>query len=422
MICVLLCSVTPVALHAMHYYTLDGGPYSSSTSIWSTDGLNPCFCSPDDTLGSIAADTLSIRHDILLDADLYLLGLGYLEIQAGAQVMGPYGLYMQGGILRNQGFLQVSTLDITDMGIVYNEGTLNVQSGGLQLRMGNLQVMGVLYVGGNLETYMDGFLHVFPGGRIMVDGDYTNGGVTFLETGACVQALGTVTNTSVFAGDGFIGSQRDVTNMGDWAFEIEWCAAGMGIALPSLPDCIGCGPLPVVLAHFEAHTLTQAATVALCWKTSLEVNSDAFLVARSQDGLHFQTIAEHPAKAMNGKGADYILYDAQAPEGDLWYQLTERDAEGTLRVLGIQRVRVEPTSSIQLHAWPSPFAQTLNFQLPATSPSPYTLQLIDLQGRSLWQAENQSSGTIYAAELPTGMYILEYRSGSQYIAQRICRQ
>ncbi len=91
-----------------------------------------------------------------------------------------------------------------------------------------------------------------------------------------------------------------------------------GGIIPNTPT-----PLPIELISFEG--VRDGDKVRLNWSTATETNNDYFLVERSEDGIHFNSIGK-----VNGAGnslsmKNYYLYDSNPFESINYYRLKQTD-------------------------------------------------------------------------------------------------
>jgi hypothetical protein len=396
----------PLALQATHYTTLTDGNYYNVTNVWSTDGSTPCFCSPTDTISG--GDTLDIYGQIMLASNLVVRTGGVMRIFATGTVYGNFNLLLIAAVVRNDGILQVASLTQQGSTSFISTNTLNINPGDLVIQAGSFRMGASSHVGGSVFVGLGSNLIVLANGVLVVDGNYFNNGQSNFRAGTCITILGDLSNTHVISGSGHVGAQGNITNMGDWVTNVSWCAGGVDTGLPNLEDCVACGPLPVAIGKFEADYLPDLLAAELRWNSILESNNDAFLLARSIDGNQFEALAEAASTAPNGGGAIYSYYDESAPEGEVWYQLSQRDKEGNVSVLATQRIFVSNRPVTNFVAWPNPFSQAIHFRLDGDDP--VTVRLHDLSGRLVMETVANTVGEFDGTTLPAGMYLLEYHT------------
>jgi len=88
--------------------------------------------------------------------------------------------------------------------------------------------------------------------------------------------------------------------------------------------------LPISLVNFRAKLENQ--TAQLQWSTSSEENFDYFLLERSQDGVHYEEIAQIKGNGWSQTKQDYHYSDFQPLAGISYYRLTSIDFDGYTEV------------------------------------------------------------------------------------------
>lgn len=97
-------------------------------------------------------------------------------------------------------------------------------------------------------------------------------------------------------------------------------------------------PLPVELEWFRA-SVTPETSVLLEWRTTSELNNEAFEVERSKDGFDFARIARIDGAGTTTQSSDYSLLDEQPLAGLSYYRLKQIDFDGTVMYSGLVSVR-----------------------------------------------------------------------------------
>ncbi|MEL6944906.1 MAG: hypothetical protein AAFO82_19800, partial [Bacteroidota bacterium] len=85
--------------------------------------------------------------------------------------------------------------------------------------------------------------------------------------------------------------------------------------------------LPVELIDFKA-IAERGTGVWLKWATASEINSDVFLIEKSQDGNIFKEIGKLKAAGNSFKKLDYSYLDENPFEGNNYYRLKQVDLDG----------------------------------------------------------------------------------------------
>jgi hypothetical protein len=168
--------------------------------------------------------------------------------------------------------------------------------------------------------------------------------------------------------------------------------------------------LPVLLTSFTA-TAGASGPVRLAWATASEVNSQAFEVERSLDGVAFSKVGQVAAAGTTTTARTYALLDAQLPTGasQLYYRLRQVDQDGTAHYSPVRAVALAAAST-GLSLYPNPAqggAATLLGAAPGT-----VVTVFDAVGRAVATAPADASGTAaLPGGLPAGVYVV--RAGQQ---------
>lgn len=134
---------------------------------------------------------------------------------------------------------------------------------------------------------------------------------------------------------------------------ITYCGPITGAKLGSATAGTSCPfPLPVKLIHFSA--TTDGSIVKLKWVSAIEINNENYTLEKSEDGIHFVSLA-----IVNGAGTSYSpsyyeYTDVHPFQGVSYYRLKQTDFDGTIDYFKIIPVRVKPRiSSWMLYPNPS---------------------------------------------------------------------
>ncbi|WBO84439.1 beta strand repeat-containing protein [Hymenobacter yonginensis] len=171
-------------------------------------------------------------------------------------------------------------------------------------------------------------------------------------------------------------------------------------------------PLPVELTAFTA-TATGPQVVRLAWTTATEVNSAAFGVERSLDGVTFRTVGTVPAAGTSATPRTYSLLDQQLPAGVpvLYYRLQQLDQDGTFSYSPVRAVALSNAAPTRLTLAPNPTTGAATLR-GAAAHAP--VQLYDAVGRLVLTATADATGTarlVLPAGQPLGVYVV--RTGAQ---------
>lgn len=145
-------------------------------------------------------------------------------------------------------------------------------------------------------------------------------------------------------------NSTSVTNLAAGTYKFELRATDNRGAIGRDTTTIIAGitvPLPVKLVNFNA-TL-NGNKVAVQWKTSLEINSDKFVVERSNNSQLFEAIGTLQAAGYTSNESNYSFQDLFAQQGNNYYRLKMVDRDGRVEYSRTVVVAVQSTHSININ-------------------------------------------------------------------------
>jgi len=178
--------------------------------------------------------------------------------------------------------------------------------------------------------------------------------------------------------------------------------------------------LPVDLSSFSA--AARDGQVTLKWTTASEINNDAFLLERSEDGEKFELLTEIDGQGSTSNETNYSFTDNTVYNGfTYYYRLADRDINGVVTyhtivnaVPNAMGIDFESTDLIienfALHSnCPNPFnpETSIRFDVPTISGK---LQNINLQ---IFNALGQLISTLYNGQISGGQYELKWNAVNQ---------
>jgi len=122
--------------------------------------------------------------------------------------------------------------------------------------------------------------------------------------------------------------------------------------LPDFRDPDNQISLPVSLDYFEAEKNGNKAV--LSWSTLSEINNDYFLVKRSTDGEHFETIGKIDGNGNSTLSNSYSLIDANPQKGGNYYKLIQVDFNGDSKEEGIRFLEFDQFNIGTTKIYPNP--------------------------------------------------------------------
>ncbi|MGI4875299.1 MAG: CARDB domain-containing protein [Janthinobacterium lividum] len=191
-------------------------------------------------------------------------------------------------------------------------------------------------------------------------------------------------------------------------------------------------PLPVELLSFAARR--QGSDVRLSWQTASERNSAWFVVQATADPLAgFQEIGRVAAAGSSLTLRSYAFTERNVPMARplRYYRLHQLDLDGKDSYSPVVVVPLDATDApLTLQAYPNPFYGP-EFSALITAPETLAgveLSLYDLTGRLLSQQVLTAPAGVSSirlagfADLPTGVYVLRLKAGSEVRQVRVEKQ
>ena len=170
---------------------------------------------------------------------------------------------------------------------------------------------------------------------------------------------------------------------------------------------IGAAPitLPVKLTKFA--TKAESSSVLLTWETATELNSDKFIVERSNDGSLFLPIGDVKAKGNSSQQISYSLRDKNPQSGINYYRLKQVDLDGSFENSDILPVKFS-LSAASVKTYPNPVSEWLHVN--GFSSKKATVSWYTLDGRKIAETSLENDVTKVPSTLNNGLYIISILS------------
>lgn len=183
-------------------------------------------------------------------------------------------------------------------------------------------------------------------------------------------------------------------------------------------------PLPVTLLSFDVQKITTG--VQLNWQTSLEKNSDYFVVERSTDGKSFAPVCQVKAQGNSSHLETYYCYDYAPAAGTNYYRLKSVDFDGqfTYSKVAILQYDQNAANAIVLNPNPAQDDVKVVFTESFDKAEEVTIRITTLAGQLL-QKEHRKVDTqtrelkLSTAHLTEGMYLVEVETQNRKYIQKL---
>lgn len=174
-------------------------------------------------------------------------------------------------------------------------------------------------------------------------------------------------------------------------------------------SCSGNYTLPVHLLSFTALQQTNNQ-IAIEWKTTNEINTDYFVVQRSNILTSFIDLQHVKAGGSNLGVMTYQIVDNNPLPGTSYYRLKQVDRDGKVTYSSIATIRVDNNATIVIT--PNPAHSVINVRMQSSKADHITLQITDLGGKILalkqvMVTQGMNSITLPVNSLVQGTYILK---------------
>lgn len=160
-------------------------------------------------------------------------------------------------------------------------------------------------------------------------------------------------------------------------------------------------PLPVTLVSFDVQKEGQAAK--LKWATTAETNSDYFEIQHSVTGKEWAKIGNVASNGESSSLKNYTFSHSNPVNGENLYRLRMVDKDQTFAYSRIQSVKFDGITK-DLTIYPNPVTDKLYLR---DFKEITNIQINDLSGHAVYQADACTTGEINISGLKSGMYIVK---------------
>lgn len=168
-------------------------------------------------------------------------------------------------------------------------------------------------------------------------------------------------------------------------------------------------PAPVEFFSFDVKK--HSGSNYLIWKTASEDNSASFVVERSSDGIHFESLAQIPAAGHSTNLLTYSHTDHNVPSSSiLYYRIKEVDIDGSAMYSQIKSINNEE-QSVAIYPVPVKQGQGLNLEFTNEEEEMVVVEICNNLGQSLSKTEHHVRSGLNTLEVNTSQII----QGSYYV-------
>ncbi|HLZ88203.1 MAG TPA: T9SS type A sorting domain-containing protein [Puia sp.] len=273
---------------------------------------------------------------------------------------------------------------------------------------------------GSGHLTINGILRICPGVTFSFDGTITGSGTIQIESTGRMNLYGTydcnvhmtavdpdiATGTSTSTTVGGCNSSACEPHFADGYAPFGVVATGLGYTVSSGTCAITGVPgnyvLPVQLLGWEA--AWQGSAIRLSWSTPGKDQGAFFEVDYSTSGAGWQPLSPKIPGIDNSPDARYSFLATGPLSAHNFFRLRYEDVAGQDSYSPIQELDAGGENPDGFFAGPNPLRQTLLVRTPA--PGAYTLQLLDVTGKTLLRRSSSPSGEYDCSGLAPGTYFL----------------
>ena len=180
------------------------------------------------------------------------------------------------------------------------------------------------------------------------------------------------------------------------------------------------GLAPVSLLSFDASRNGKVNN--LQWSTSLEINSNKFVIERSADGKNFSSLGEVRATGNSTVNQYYRFTDAAPIKAVNYYRIRMIDNDNTYKLSEIKNVKNSGIAEMAVN--PNPVNQLMRISLQADANETATLTVTDLSGKRVISkpitvVSGLNNLEIPVSQLSSGTYIVTVRLSNQTLVKKI---
>ncbi len=167
--------------------------------------------------------------------------------------------------------------------------------------------------------------------------------------------------------------------------------------------------LPITLISLNGKW--KDADVVLSWETENEINTNSFVIERSEDGRLFDAIGTKNASGNFSSRSFYNFTDVDIKSGINYYRLKMIDVDGKYKYSTTLVMRKVKNNEVKL--WPNPFTSEINIAYQSQTNSTIELRVTDILGRLMLMQRvqvNKGNNQLKATQLQSlskGTYLVE---------------
>jgi len=184
-------------------------------------------------------------------------------------------------------------------------------------------------------------------------------------------------------------------------------------------------PLPIELSDFYVEAIGNEC-VALQWVTQSETNNDFFEVQRSQDLKEWNTVGKINGAGRSTTSISYQLADCNFFPGVYYYRLRQVDFDGASTYSWTIKYAVADGLACfgDIIVYPTSIEDHFDVAVTSEMKRVVHIALYSLQGEVLLEQDGVSNEvcTVYVADIPSGMYVVDVVCGDSRIQTTVLKR
>ncbi len=196
-----------------------------------------------------------------------------------------------------------------------------------------------------------------------------------------------------------------------------------GCVVSQTAEAQACDKVAIELSSFTVES--DAGFNQIKWTTASEFEIDHFQLMRSNDGIHFESIAEVSAEGFSNSSSHYQHRDVAQAWHRLYYQLEAVDFYGNHSLSQIITIEAQEQLAQELVIQHTLEADQVFITVPGSSQEQKEFDLFDLQGKLLAVLPSEKVGEqsylVDTKDLARGMYLIRTSSPKGRISGKLLR-
>ena len=186
------------------------------------------------------------------------------------------------------------------------------------------------------------------------------------------------------------------------------------------PSCV---LLSIQLNNFKADC--QNNLVELSWSTTTEVNSNEFIIEKSENGVEFSRLATVAAAGNSNSLIEYNYTDENPAAGNSYYRIRYQGQNGTIAYSTVEVTTCAPKEeSVQIY--PNPVNNTLHIDFVSKNKGRVDIAITDVSGKIVHKSNHYvkvgfNRFEIELNKLPAAMYQLMIKTEQLQIMRKISK-